>query len=93
MHDWPNELSRGEKQRLSVARLLLKRPSLAILDEATSALDVSMCEKIYRQFQKDRITVITIAHYMEHLRKFHSVLWKFQVDTNSISSNAIVVSY
>lgn len=38
-HEWSNALSLGEQQRLSFARLLLSKPSLALLDEATSALD------------------------------------------------------
>jgi ATP-binding cassette subfamily B protein len=60
------KLSGGEKQRLSIARALLRNPQLLIFDEATSALD-SMTEKEITQTiqhigaQKSHILVL-IAH-------------------------------
>eukprot|EP00741_Cyanophora_paradoxa_P008692 tig00001368_g8414.t1 len=45
--DWSAMLSLGEQQRLSFARLLLRRPALALLDEATSALDVANEARMY----------------------------------------------
>lgn len=41
VEDWNRVLSGGEQQRLGFARLLLRRPALAILDEASSALDLA----------------------------------------------------
>ena len=81
-HDWPNELSRGEKQRISLARLFLEKPTLAILDEATSAIDIKMCKKIYNQLKADKITVVTVGHYIEHLKAFHDVQWEFKCSSD-----------
>ena len=85
-HNWPNELSRGEKQRVSLARLFLEKPTLAILDEATSAIDIKMCNKIYNQLKADEITVITVGHYIEHLKPFHDVEWEFKCSSDGDSA-------
>ncbi len=60
------KVSGGEKQRLSIARALLRKPNLLVFDEATSALDSLTEEEISKTIQevsrgKDLITIL-IAH-------------------------------
>ncbi|MGE4279076.1 MAG: ABC transporter ATP-binding protein/permease [Magnetospirillum sp.] len=58
------KLSGGEKQRVAIARTILKKPSILLFDEATSALDTHTEKEIQaslREVSKDRTTLV-IAH-------------------------------
>ena len=57
-------LSGGEKQRLSIARAILKKSSIILLDEATSSLDAETESKIQEAitFLTKNKTTIVIAH-------------------------------
>lgn len=60
--DWVNMLSLGEQQRLSFARLLIKKPAIAFLDESTSALDEPNEELLYSHLRKHRYTFLSVGH-------------------------------
>lgn len=57
-------LSNGQRQRLALARALLRKPSLLILDEATNSLDIENERRILDAIEglKGRTTVLLIAH-------------------------------
>ena len=57
-------LSLGQKQRISIARALYKKPSILILDEATNSLDLMNEKNILNNLKKlkNEITIIFISH-------------------------------
>ena len=63
-------LSGGEKQRISIARAILKDPAVLILDEATAAMDTKTERKIQSALSAitENRTTITIAHRLSTLR-------------------------
>jgi ATP-binding cassette subfamily B protein len=70
------KLSGGEKQRVAIARTLLKNPSILIFDEATSALDSRAEQAIQAQLKeiaKDRTTMV-IAHRLSTIADAAQIL-------------------
>ena len=74
--DRGHRLSGGEKQRLAIARLLLKSPSIVILDEATSNLDSeneALVQAALKEALKGR-TSIVIAHRLSTIKEADQIL-------------------
>lgn len=74
--DRGHRLSGGEKQRLAIARLLLKAPDIVILDEATAHLDSeneALVQEALATALKDR-TSIVIAHRLATIRQADQIL-------------------
>ena len=70
------KLSGGEKQRIAIARCLLKNPSIVILDEATSALDTiteNSVQAALDRLGEDR-TVLVIAHRLGTIRNADNII-------------------
>jgi putative ATP-binding cassette transporter len=70
---WDQTLSGGEKQRLTIARVLLHRPDIIVLDEATSALDPKSQDELMKLLSDamEGLTIISVGHRPE-LEQFHT---------------------
>ncbi|MFL5778363.1 MAG: ABC transporter ATP-binding protein [Chloroflexota bacterium] len=70
------KLSGGEKQRIAIARVLLKDPRILILDEATSALDTVSERLIQAAFERlmEGRTTIAIAHRLSTILRADQIL-------------------
>ena len=69
-------LSVGQKQRISIARAIIKDPSILIFDEATSSVDnktENLIQKSLKEISKNR-TTIAIAHRLSTIRNADQIL-------------------
>ena len=70
------KLSVGQRQRIAIARVLLKDPEILILDEATSSLDTEserLVERAFEELMQSRTTLI-IAHRLSTVQRADRVL-------------------
>jgi ATP-binding cassette, subfamily B, heavy metal transporter len=70
------KLSGGEKQRVAIARTILKNPSILLLDEATSALDSHTERDIQKSLEKisEHRTTLVIAHRLSTIINANEIL-------------------
>ena len=70
------KLSGGEKQRVAIARTVLKNPSVYFFDEATSALDSSTEKEIIKNLEKisENKTTLIIAHRLSTVSKADNII-------------------
>jgi ABC-type multidrug transport system, ATPase component len=72
-----NQLSGGQRKRVSIAVELITKPSVIFLDEPTSGLDPSTEErimKLFRQIAESGRTVIMTTHAMENVKLFDKIV-------------------
>lgn len=71
------KLSGGEKQRVAIARMLVKKPCILVFDEATASLDTKsekMIQEEIEKLSKGNTTTIVIAHRLSTIVDFDKII-------------------
>ena len=70
-----NELSGGQKTRVSLGKLLVTKPDILLLDEPTNHLDVDAKDELKRALQEYRGSILLICHEPEFYQDIVNEVW------------------
>lgn len=75
--DLGTQISGGERQRLTLARALIRKPALLILDESTSQLDVETEQQILVTLSAlcAHTTIVIVSHHLNVLQQADQIIW------------------
>jgi len=84
-----DNFSGGQKQRLTIARALLKSPKIIILDDSTSAVDMATDAKLQKVFREElpKVTIIIIAQRISSIQHADRILVLHEGQIESIGDH------
>ncbi|RIN66287.1 ATP-binding cassette domain-containing protein, partial [Staphylococcus simulans] len=88
-----NKISGGEKQRIDIARNLIKEPDILLLDEITSNLDSNseiMIQEALTKFSKDK-TLLIIAHRLSTIKKAHQIIFLDEGEITGVGNHTFLM--
>lgn len=89
-----DNFSGGQRQRLTIARALLKSPKIIILDDSTSAVDITTDAKIQKAFKEElgHITTIIIAQRISSIQHADKIVVMHQGKIESIGNHEKLIN-